>query len=116
MVGRSRQRHLSWRQPRDGLAAGGFRRVVGRGTRDLIASLGPIGVGHLLAMAGILAPPLGELARGGDKRLGRFRKGSPFLLKPADNRCGPAKCAPSVVRDDKVEGSGVEARTRPTAE
>ena len=30
--------------------------LMGRGRRDLIASLGPLGAGHFLAMAGILAP------------------------------------------------------------
>jgi hypothetical protein len=30
--------------------------LMGRGRRDLIASLGPLGAGHLLAMVGILAP------------------------------------------------------------
>ena len=30
--------------------------LMGRGRRDLIASLGPLGTGHFLAMAGILAP------------------------------------------------------------
>ena len=29
---------------------------MGKGRRDLIASLGPLGAGHFLAMAGILAP------------------------------------------------------------
>jgi hypothetical protein len=30
--------------------------LMGKGRRDLIASLGPLGAGHFLAMAGILAP------------------------------------------------------------
>jgi hypothetical protein len=30
--------------------------LMGRGRRDLIASLGPLGAGHFVAMAGILAP------------------------------------------------------------
>jgi hypothetical protein len=30
--------------------------LMGRGRRDLIASLGPLGAGHFMAMAGILAP------------------------------------------------------------
>ena len=30
--------------------------LMGRGRRDLIVSLGPLGAGHFLAMAGILAP------------------------------------------------------------
>ena len=30
--------------------------IMGKGRRDLIASLGPLGAGHFLAMAGILAP------------------------------------------------------------
>jgi hypothetical protein len=30
--------------------------LMGKGRRDLIASLGPLGAGHLLAMVGILAP------------------------------------------------------------
>ena len=30
--------------------------LMGNGRRDLIASLGPLGAGHFLAMAGILAP------------------------------------------------------------
>src|ERR1700741_703163 len=30
--------------------------LMGRGRRDLIASFGPLGLGHFLAMAGILLP------------------------------------------------------------
>ena len=30
--------------------------LMGKGRRDLVASLGPLGAGHFLAMAGILAP------------------------------------------------------------
>ena len=30
--------------------------LMGKGRRDLVASLGPLGAGHFFAMAGILAP------------------------------------------------------------
>jgi hypothetical protein len=47
--------------------------LMGRGRRDLIASLGPLGAGHFLAMVGILAPfavMTALAARQGEIRMG----------------------------------------------
>jgi len=47
--------------------------LMGRGRRDLIASLGPLGAGHFLAMVGILAPfaaMTALVARQGEIRIG----------------------------------------------